>query len=66
MALGLKVLSIMIVACSFGLAIVVLPAHPQTASAFNCFVTTQECLETKGPVDLMIKMGMMPAMPGYG
>jgi hypothetical protein len=66
MALGLKVLVILVVACSFGLAILVLPARPQTATGYNCIVTTQDCLETRDPVDLMIKMGMMPAIPGYG
>jgi hypothetical protein len=65
MALGLKVLMILVVACSFGLGVVILPAHPQTASAYNCFVTTQECLETRDPMALMVKMGMMPPIPGY-
>lgn len=65
MALGIKVLLILVIACSFGLGIVILPAHPQTASAYNCIVTTHECLETKDPIDLMIKMGMLPAIPGY-
>jgi hypothetical protein len=56
MALGAKVLIILVVACSFGMGVVMLPATPQTASAFNCIVVTHECLETRDPVDLIAKM----------
>jgi hypothetical protein len=63
MALGIKVLLILVIACSFGLGIVILPATPQTATAYNCFAVTQECLETRDPLDIIMKMGMMPAIP---
>lgn len=56
MALGINVLIILVVACSFGLGIVILPATPQTASAYNCFVVTQECLQARDPMDLMVKL----------
>jgi hypothetical protein len=56
MALGAKVLIILVVACSFGVGVVMLPTTPQTASAFNCIVVTHECLETTDPVDLIAKM----------
>jgi len=56
MALGLKVLVILVVACTFGLGIVITPTAPQTASAYSCFVVTHECLETRDPVDLMSKI----------
>jgi hypothetical protein len=67
MALGIKVLVILVVACSFGLGIVILPAAPQTASAYNCFVVSHECLETRDPVDLMTLLfpDMMPKVPRY-
>lgn len=65
MALGIKVLMILVIACSFGFGIIILPVNPQTASAYNCFVVTHECLETRNPLDLMSKMfaDMMPAIP---
>lgn len=56
MVLGVKVMLILVVACSFGLAIVVLPATPHTASAYNCLVVSHECLESRDPVDLIAKM----------
>jgi hypothetical protein len=67
MTLGIKVLSILVVACSFGLGIVILPAAPQTASAYSCIVVTHECLDSRDPVDLMAKMfpDIMPAIPSY-
>lgn len=67
MALGIKVLLILVVASSVGLGIVILPATPQTASAYNCFVVSHECLETRDPVDLLTMMfpDMMPKVPHY-
>jgi len=65
MALGIKVLIILALACSSGLGIVVLPAHSQTANAYNCIVVTQECLESRDPVDIMTKL--FPQMlPKFG
>ena len=65
MALGIKVLIILVVAYSFGLGIAILPAAPQTANAYNCFAVTHECLETRDPVDLMTKM-FPDMLPRYG
>jgi hypothetical protein len=49
MALGIWALFIL---CTFGLGIVILLVTPKTASAYNCFVTMHDCLETRDPVEL--------------
>jgi hypothetical protein len=65
MAIGIKVLVILAIACSSGLGIVILPAHSQTASAYNCLVVTHECLESRDPVDIMTKL-FPDMLPKFG
>jgi uncharacterized protein YqgC (DUF456 family) len=51
--LGKKALVILAVVMSIGIAAVVLPAIPQTASAFNCIIVTHACLQARDPMEFM-------------
>jgi len=65
MALGIKVMAILVIASSFGFGVIILPVNSQTASAYNCLVITQECIHSRDPIDIMTKM--FPQMlPKFG
>ncbi len=53
MVLGKKALVVLAVVMSIGIGVVVLPAIPQTAPAFNCIVVTHACLEARDPIEFM-------------
>jgi hypothetical protein len=60
----MEVLIFLVGACSLDIGIAVLPANIHTADEYNRFWATHECLETRDPMDLMLKIfpEMLPQM----
>lgn len=64
MALGLKVLFVLVAALFVVIVVVILPSHPQTSGTFRCLVNVEECM-TNGSAGLATSK-MIITMGYYG